>query len=160
MKKYTLFFILFLIFSRAGLGADSSHVNYFSDYINSPKAPVVNAADNSVSPNNATNNEVSKNSDETGPTAALQGIPAQWKACTIDSDCTAGVVDCMSWQPLNKKYLHKLVKDLDPCLSSVDPGFQPQAVCINKACQTTDKSTDVTWEEWLSEMRKVPKNTP
>jgi len=86
---------------------------------------------------------------------ALQGVPAQWQACSLTSDCTAVVVDCASWEPLNKKFLHRIAKNLNSCSASIDPGFQPETVCVHKACQTTQKTTRVSWEEWLSQMRKT-----
>ncbi|MBF0504612.1 MAG: hypothetical protein HQL14_05865 [Candidatus Omnitrophica bacterium] len=82
-----------------------------------------------------------------------QGVPARWQACAKDNDCTAVVVDCVSWEPLNKKYLPKFFKDLNSCLASIDPGFQPQVLCVDRACKTTGKTTHVSWEEWLNEMR-------
>jgi len=89
----------------------------------------------------------------------LQGIPSQWKACASDGDCAAGSVDCTSWDALNKKYLRKLSANLAACSSSIDPGFKPVTACVNKMCQATDKSTDISWEEWLIQMRNGHQNS-
>jgi hypothetical protein len=84
----------------------------------------------------------------------LPGIPAKWKTCALDSECTAVVADCVSWDVLNKKYLNKIYRNLNSCSESVDPGFKPEVVCVDRRCKTTQKTTDVSWEEWLNEMRK------
>ena len=149
--------VLFLIFPKVGWGDEGSSANNFSNYVNSPESPSDTPSDTpvdkNINPGPATNDEHGKKPDETDAKPVLSGIPFKWKACAVDSDCTAGVVDCVSWVPLNKKYLHKLSKNLRSCSASVDPGFQPEAVCVAKVCQTTEKSTNVSWEEWLSKIK-------
>ena len=75
----------------------------------------------------------------------------------MDSDCTAVAADCVTWEAINKRYLGKIIKDLNSCTTAVDPGFQPESICAQKTCQTTEKTTNVSWEEWLSATRKDKK---
>ncbi len=95
------------------------------------------------------------NSDNADSRSDWQGIPAGWRVCAVDSDCTAGVENCLYWKAINKKYAKDLSKTLDDCLASIDPGFQPVTVCVNKVCQTTGRTTNVSWEDWLKEMQKL-----
>jgi hypothetical protein len=148
-----LMIILLLIFSNESFGDDNSQINDFSDYINSSQGPLKSTVDNSTKPVPAMNHDLKKESNKEGPAPVLKAIPYKWKTCTIDSDCTAVVADCVSWDSLNKKYLKKVSKDLNACSGSIDPGFQPVTVCVDKECKTTEKTTDVSWEEWLSKMR-------
>jgi hypothetical protein len=90
-----------------------------------------------------------------GKDSDWQGIPPKWRVCSIDSDCEAGVESCLYWEPINKEYIKALSKSLDGCTASIDPGFQPVTVCVNKTCQATDKTTDVSWEDWLDKMQKM-----
>jgi hypothetical protein len=151
---YLLFVPVFLIFPGASFGDESSHMGSFNDYINSPESSSGSSVDKNTGSDHKTHDETGKKSEDTDTGPALQGIPAQWKACAMDSDCTAGVADCESWEPLNKKYLPKLSENLNSCSASIDPGFQPQTVCVDKACKITEKTTNVSWEEWLNEMQK------
>lgn len=156
MKNRALLIVtFFLIFCRTSLGDESSNESYFSNYVNSsPKDQAVSPiVDKNVKPTHAKNDEHGKNSDEKDTGPVLQGIPAKWRACTMDSDCTAGVLDCVSWDALNKKHLKELSKNLRSCSASIDPGFQPEAACVHKACQITGKITDVSWEEWYNKIR-------
>lgn len=97
------------------------------------------------------NNEVQENADKTGIKKSLQGIPVKDQACVKDSDCTAGVVDCDSWEPYNKMFSNELFKNTGSCPASIDPGFQPAVLCVAKACKTSEKTTRVSWDDWLSE---------
>jgi hypothetical protein len=156
MPMPALFFILFLISSTTGFGAEISNVNIFNEYINSPdsnaEAPIdKNAVPKEVTNKEVTNSEVRKSPDKADTKRSLQGIPAKDQTCAIDSDCTAGVVDCVSWEPFNKKYLHELFKKSTSCPASIDPGFQPVTVCVAKVCKATEKTTDASWDDWLGE---------
>lgn len=154
MKTSTLLIIiLLLISSNKSFGDDNSQINNFSDYINSSESPSKSPADNSPNPMPVVKKEHKEDHDNEDPHTGLKAIPYKWKMCAEDSDCTAAVVDCVTWDSLNKKYLKKLSKELNSCSESIDPGFQPVTVCIDKACKTTEKTTDVSWEEWLSKMR-------
>jgi len=167
MKNTPLLITIVLLMLTQICWADgNSQVNNFSDYINSPE----NSADNSAKKNmnlppmispktgEASDKTNSSNSDSKSIT---RGIPIKWKACTIDSDCTAVVADCVSWDALNKKYLNKLARNLKSCSESIDPGFQPLTTCVNQMCKTTDQTTLVSWDEWLNDMHKRrEKSTP
>lgn len=159
MKSRALLIVsLFLIFSGVGFGDESFPVGNFNEYVNSPEGSSESSSGSSVDKNvnstSAVKNEARKNPDETDTKQVLQGIPSKWQACTMDSDCTAAVADCVSWEPLNKKYLDKISKNLHSCSASIDPGFQPETLCVAKMCKTTEKTTDVSWEDWLRERRK------
>ncbi len=144
-----------LVFCMTFFSCPIVHGYSFSDYINSSQASSKNSVNKALDITAAPNDVVEKRADkqDTKP-SGLQSIPGRWKACDADSECTAGVVDCVSWEALNKKYLHKLGKDLNACVASIDPGFQPQTACVAKTCQTTNKSTNVSWEEWLNDMQE------
>lgn len=152
--KASLFAVLFLIFYGTGFGDEGNSAGSFNDYINSPEGASGSPVDKNIDLSHAAHHEDRKNQEKTDTKQPLQGIPAKWQACAKDSDCTAAVADCVSWEPLNKKYLHKLSKNLNSCSASIDPGFQPESICVGQACQTTEKTTNVSWEEWLGEMRK------
>jgi len=146
-----LFVVLFLVFSKTCWGQGNSQINNFNAYINSSGGSVESLVNKDIAPM-PVDDKTKENLVKAEP--LLPGIPAQWQVCSIDSDCTAVVADCVSWEPLNKKYLTKLSKNLNFCSTSIDPGFQPKTVCVKKACKATDKTTLVSWQEWLSEMRK------
>jgi hypothetical protein len=137
----------------------NSQLGGFNEYVNSPEGawglPVAKKIIKAPADQDQTKEHVvgpdSVNADSP---PVLQGISAKWQVCTTDSDCTATVADCATWEALNKKYLSKIAKNLKLCSVSIDPGFQPETVCVAKACKTTDKNTQVSWEEWLSAMRK------
>ena len=148
-----LMWMLLLLFPTVSFGASSPHVDKFSNYINSPEGTSESPIDKKINLSHATNDETGQNSEETNIKPVLQGIPAQWQACAVDSDCTAGVVDCVSWEAINKKYLKKLSENLRSCSASIDPGFQPEAVCVKKFCESTKKITHVSWAEWLSQIK-------
>ena len=155
MKNSVLLMVtLSLIFSKTCWGEGNSQINGFHDYINSPEGPAESIVNKEIPPIPATNDKIEGNSIKSDSQPLLQGIPAKWQACAINSDCTAAVADCVSWEALNKKYLKKLSKNLNSCSATIDPGFQPETVCVKKACKTTDKTTLVSWQEWLSAMRK------
>jgi hypothetical protein len=163
-----LFSLFFMAFGTTAMAAS------FSDYINNN--PAENAAVDTESPasSNADSNTPTegrhhhhKSADNTDTDASsttnadtsdqkdaavVEGIPMDWQTCGADSDCTAAVVDCLTWDPVNKKYLSKL-SNWDSCSESIDPGFQPQAVCSHNRCRTTDNTTSVSWPEWLANMR-------
>ena len=146
--------MFFLISPKACWADVNSQAKNYRDYINSP----VNAADGSestnINPPAMTSPSPKKDADSSDTKSPLPGIPDQWKTCAMDSDCTAAVADCVSWDALNRKYLNNLSQNLRSCTKSIDPGFQPEALCIKKACQTTDINTFVSWEEWYSDMQK------
>jgi hypothetical protein len=144
-----LFIIFFFVFSATSFGDESPHLNIFNEYINSPTSNSEAAIDTNSSPKEVTNSEVQQTADKADTKRSLQGIPAKDQTCATDSDCTAGVVDCVSWEPFNKKYSHELFKKSNPCPDSIDPGFQPVTVCAAKVCKATDKTTDVSWDDWL-----------
>jgi hypothetical protein len=145
--------ILLFVFSKICWGDGNSQANDFSEYINAPGNAGDNSDNNMPFPpmTGAKIRRDSERSDsgDSGAKSLLQGIPPKWKACLIDSDCTAAVADCASWDALNKKYLNRLSKNLKSCSESIDPGFQPVTVCVQKFCQATDKTTLVSWDEWL-----------
>lgn len=149
-----LIVVLLLIFSQTCFGDGSSKGSYFNEYVNSPEGSVESSVNKTINPIHERKDKTDKNSVKEDSQPVLQGIPSKWEVCAKDSDCTAVVVDCMTWDPLNKKYLKELAKNLNSCSGSIDPGFQPETVCVNKTCKTTEKTTNVSWEEWLSEMRK------
>jgi hypothetical protein len=151
MPMPVLFVILFLISSATSFGDESPHVNIFNEYINSPDSNAEAPIDKNAVPKEMTNSEVQKNSDKADTKRSLQGIPAKDQTCATDSDCTAGVVDCVSWEPFNKKYSRELLKESTSCPESIDPGFQPVTVCAAKVCKATDKTTDTSWDDWLGE---------
>jgi hypothetical protein len=143
-----LFISLILIVSTTSFGGPSPQAGQFSDYINSNEisnTSIINVIIHHETPESPGNADA-------GP-EWQGGIPAAWRACQADRDCTAVAADCATWEPVNKKYLSKFTKYLNSCTSSIDPGFQPQAVCNAKACQTTDKTTGVSWKEWISAMK-------
>ena len=146
---FILFVILFLIFPGTSFGDENSRVKNFNEYVNSPEGNSEASVDKNASPMQVTNKEVPEESDKSDSKRSLQGIPAKDQTCATDSDCTAGVVDCVSWEPYNKKYLHELFKGSNPCPSSIDPGFQPVTVCVAKICKATEKTSDVSWDDWL-----------
>jgi hypothetical protein len=145
-----LFVIVLLIFTVTSYGDESPHNNIFNEYINSPEGNAEYSVDKNASPMPLTKKEDHKKSDKSDTKKSLQGIPRKDQVCTKDSDCTSGVVECVSWEPLNKKYLKELFKHLTSCPASIDPGFQPATVCAAKVCETTDKFTDSSWDDWLN----------
>jgi hypothetical protein len=124
-------------------------VKNFSDYVNLSGNSVESAVNKQVNPLPSSKDKPQEKEAQDAP-AVLQGILPKWKSCAANSDCTAVVADCVSWEPINKKYVHKISKNLYSCAPSIDPGFQPVAVCANKVCKATDKTTLVSWKEWLS----------
>jgi len=146
--------VLFLIFSQTCWGDGASQGGYFNEYVNSPEGPVVSLVNKEINPTPAAHDKFKEHSVKEDSQAVLQGISAKWQACSVSSDCTAVVADCALWEPLNKKYLNRIAENLNSCSASIDPGFQPETVCVHKACQLTEKTTHVSWEEWLSQMRK------
>jgi hypothetical protein len=146
-----IFFILFLTIAGTSYGDESPHNSFFNEYINSPEGNAQVSADKNAAPKPSVKKEDQKKSDRSDSRKSLQQIPAKDRSCTVDSDCTAGVVDCVSWGPLNKKYLKELFKHSTACPDSIDPGFQPVTVCAAKVCRTTDKYTDASWDDWLNE---------
>jgi hypothetical protein len=146
-----LFVIVFLIFSGTGYGDEAPKSSFFNEYINSPEGNAETSIDKNASPNTLTKKEDHKKSEKPDTKKSLQSIPFKDQICTKDSDCSAGVVDCVSWEPLNKKFLDELFKHSTSCPDSIDPGFQPVTVCAAKECKTTDKFTDHSWDDWLQE---------
>lgn len=131
------------IFSAFALAGPSPQAGQFSDYVNL-RDQETNAAVNGV--NAAVNAVHSPAAQDTGP--QWQGeVAAKWRACTADSDCTAAAPDCITWQAVSKKDLPKLAEYLKTCTPAIDPGFQPQTVCVKSICQTTEKTTNISWEE-------------
>ena len=148
--------VLFLIFSKLCWGDGSSQTGNFSQYVNSPEGSVWGPVNKNINPIYVIKeNSVKADSVQEDSQPGWQGISTHWQACSITSDCTAVVVDCASWEALNKKYLNRIAKSMNSCSASIDPGFQPETVCVNKACKITDKTTHVSWQEWLSQMRKT-----
>jgi hypothetical protein len=150
----SLFIILFLVFTKVCFGDDTSHADNFNNYVNSPGGSFDSLVNKDTNQINAINNKVEGKSDKTDSKPVLQKISAKWRICAIDNDCTSAAADCVSWESLNKKYLNKISKNLNSCSESIDPGFQPESICVDKVCKTTEKTTNVSWEEWLSEMSK------
>ena len=158
--KINVFLMVFaVLFSQAAWGDGNAETSNFSTYANAP-------IDNSSSPAKDDAEQMKAETIEamkaSGPAPALpavsqdenpsmRAIPLKWQGCAIDSDCTAAVVDCVSWEPVNKSYLDKIPRDSKICSQSIDPGFQPQAVCLAKHCVTTEQTTTVSWQEWLNE---------
>ena len=63
-------------------------------------------------------------------------VKEEWKSCEVDDDCTAGVLGCYYWQPVNKKYVKDLIKTyFTGCLQSINPGMQPVTACVEKKCR-------------------------
>jgi len=156
MKKSILLIVTFLlIFSKLGFGQENSQVSNFNDYVNSSKVSLQNPVDKNVSQYYAAKhkNSYKESLNRKDSNEGLQGVPRQWKACALNSECTAVAADCLIWEPLNKKYLKRIIGNLDSCSKSVDPGFQPETVCVEKECRMTKKSTNVSWEEWLDAIR-------
>lgn len=152
--------ILFLIFSGPSFGDEEAHNNIFNEFINSPEDNSENSTDKNIDSNQVMNAEVPEKSkkgdkkekaDKTDSKRSLQRVPAKDKTCAKDSDCTAGVADCVSWEAYNKKYSKELLKNPSYCSDSIDPGFKPVTVCVAKVCETTEKYTDDSWDDWLGE---------
>lgn len=150
MKINGPFILLFLVFSKISFADGNSYINNFNEYVNLSDKSSDNSTDKIIYPSTPMSPEVGKNPEGADSKPALRGIPAKWQGCATDSDCTAGVADCVSWEALNKEYLPDLFKDLSSCSASIDPGFQPEAVCAHKQCEITEKNTNVSYEEWLS----------
>ena len=161
MKTRFLFcMVLLLVLTKLSWSEGNAQINDFSHYVNYSEGPQVNSVDNSVMPIEASSIESKEREDkesdkDEGSRVILQGISSKWNVCHIDSDCTAVVADCVSWDSINKKYLRKIIKNLNSCSDVIDPGFQPETICAHKACKMTDKTTLVSWEEWLSQMQKL-----
>ncbi len=140
-----------MVFASTGFGGVNSRDKIFNEYINTSVADPGSPVNAQLSPKQETNNEVQETPDQTDIKKSLQGIPFKDQACVKDSDCTAGVVDCDSWEPYNKMFSKELFKNTGSCPASIDPGFQPVARCVAKACKTTEKTTAVSWDDWLNE---------
>lgn len=154
-----LFVVLFLIFSKTCFGDASSQAGSFNEYVNSPEGAWGSPVAKKIIPASAVqdktkDNPVKPDSVKADSPPVLQGISTKWQVCATDSDCTAVVADCASWEALNKEYFNKIAKNLNFCSASIDPGFQPVTRCVLKVCKTTEKNTNVSWEEWLGAMRK------
>ena len=150
-----LLMILIFSFSLACFGQGGAAVNNFRDYVNKS----THDADNSLNEDMDWYRPTPKDStagqkERTDNRGMLRGIPSKWQGCRKDSECTAAVADCVSWEGINKDYLSRLFGKLGGCSASIDPGFQPQAACVAGSCQITTKTTDVSWDEWLSGMSK------
>jgi len=152
-------FVLCLIFSGTGF-TDDSNKDFFNEFINSPENDSEDTTNKDISPNEVMNAEApekshhedrAEESEKTDTMRSLQMIPAEDKTCVKDIDCTAGVIDCVSWAAYNKNYTKRLLKGSASCPDSIDPGFQPATVCVAKRCQTTDKTTEASWDDWLHE---------
>ena len=157
IKGILLIFLLLLIFSKWCLSDDNPPVKNFNDYINNSAESSMNK---NMNPMLAAKPEVNNNSDQADTQPQAQGISDQWKTCLTDSDCTAVVADCVSWDVLNKKYLNRFARNLRSCSDAIDPGFQLATACVHKMCQTIDKVTDVSFDEWLSDMHKRKEQSP
>jgi hypothetical protein len=149
-----LFVIVFLILTGISYGDETPHNDIFNEYINSPEGNAGTSVDKNASPTPLKKKEDHKKSEKPDTKKSLQEIPSKDRTCAKDSDCTAGVADCVSWEPLNKKYVPELLKHSTSCSASIDPGFQPVTVCADKVCRTTDKFTDSSWDDWLNERIK------
>ena len=129
-------------------------VGNFSHYINSGNS-TDNSTDDSFikvfNPAPPIDQKANQEKEKSEPKPTLQGIPSPWKVCAVNSDCTAAAVDCVNWEGTNKKYLKEIATYVRVCSTSIDPGFQPEAICENKECRTTEKMTTVSWEEWLGQ---------
>jgi hypothetical protein len=143
-----LFIISLIIFSQTSYADESPRNNIFNEYINSPEGNSDYTVDKNAGPKSITKKDDHKKSDTK---KSLQEIPFKDQFCVKDSDCTAGVVNCVSWEPLNKKFLKELFKHSTPCPDSIDPGFQPVTVCAKSMCKTTERSTEASWDDWLNE---------
>lgn len=144
--------VLALILATPLFGFEKPNAKPFNDYINGSPSNAQIAADKNTGPAATPGDQPKDNSDQdAGP--GLPAVPRAWKTCSADSDCTAAVADCVSWEPLNKKYLDKISENLKSCTPSVDPGFQPKTVCVHRVCKTTQEITGVSWAEWLSKIR-------
>ncbi|MBI5025037.1 MAG: hypothetical protein HZC18_08605 [Candidatus Omnitrophica bacterium] len=98
-----------------------------------------------------------KTSDKADYRPDFQKIPTEWRSCSTDSDCIAGLVGCWYWEPVNKKYIEEFYNKktlASVCRRSIDPGFQPVTACIEKECKLTDKSTQITMDDWRGAMQK------
>jgi len=158
MKRNILFlFAGIIIIPNLCLGNEGFGLKGFNDYVNSSTAPDVSTKNKLVDPSHALKDKPKENALGEDVPWVLQGILPKWKVCAADSDCTAVVADCVLWEPINKKYTHKILRNLNSCSASIDPGFQPVTVCVDRVCQATAKSTLVSWQEWLGKMKSLRK---
>ena len=146
-----LFIMLFLMPPLLVFASENPHENIFNEYINSPEGNSVIPADNKAVLNQVITNEVQEPPIKEDTKKSLRGIPGKDQVCGADSDCTSGVVNCDSWEPYNKKFSRELFKVMGSCPASIDPGFQPAAVCVAQRCQTTEKISDNSWDDWLDQ---------
>ncbi len=78
---------------------------------------------------------------EARPAEAKQHF-AQWKECQKDEGCTAVVVGCYEWEPVNKAHALEMVRYAYSemvCLATVGPGARPPVVCEAGLCQKKQK---------------------
>ena len=80
-------------------------------------------------------------------------LKEEWQGCATDSECTAAIVSCYEWYPINKQHMEELVKSQNwiSCQNSADPGPQPVVACVNNACKETASRTNMTLNDWLNE---------
>jgi hypothetical protein len=85
---------------------------------------------------------------ESRPVDKIYKLPAMAE-CEADEDCTAAMMGCWRWVPINKRFVD--MESPDPerqyvkgsnisCAASVPPGPQPKVACRNKTCVKIEKS--------------------
>ncbi len=91
----------------------------------------------------------------------IRQIKPECLSCQSDDDCTAGVLCCECWGPINKAHIDELVHIRKECTGSCDkscrPQNQPASVCVKNQCELnyTLPAKDVSMEQWEKEHRIV-----
>lgn len=81
-----------------------------------------------------------------GAAMTPQQIPSDWFMCNTDNDCTAGIMGCWQWVPINKQNVQPyigayggqpIIGANQACPTYVSPGPLPRVSCVQGRCAIT-----------------------
>jgi hypothetical protein len=71
----------------------------------------------------------------------------EWLSCNENSDCTAVLVGCYQWVPVNMTYAADRAREGEVyCKKSIEPGNQPNVDCMDHFCKTSMAHVSLTLE--------------